>query len=52
MSNAASVTLLVTQGNEAIQAADTLWGLKDKGVPLETIINQCKSVCAIGVRGR
>ncbi|PBK85504.1 hypothetical protein ARMGADRAFT_1036258 [Armillaria gallica] len=48
MSNPASVTLLVAQGNEAIQSADILWGLKDKGVPLETIINQCKSVCTIG----
>ncbi|PBK83814.1 hypothetical protein ARMGADRAFT_1089040 [Armillaria gallica] len=32
MSNPASITLL---------------GLKDKGVPLETIINQCKSICTI-----
>ncbi len=51
MSNPASIALLISQCNEAIQGADTLWTLKDKGVPLETIIDQCKSICAIGVCG-
>ncbi|PBK87890.1 hypothetical protein ARMGADRAFT_1034492 [Armillaria gallica] len=47
MSNPAGVTLLIAQGNDAIQATDTLWELRKKGVPLETIIDQCKSVCTI-----
>ncbi len=51
MSNPAAFALLIVQGNDAIQAADTLWEVRKKGIPLETIIDQGKSVCAIGVRG-
>ncbi|KAK0216720.1 hypothetical protein EDD85DRAFT_962114 [Armillaria nabsnona] len=37
-------------GNDAIQAADTLWEVWNKVIPLETIIDQCKSVCTIGAQ--
>ncbi|KAK0229591.1 hypothetical protein EDD85DRAFT_794076 [Armillaria nabsnona] len=50
MSNPASVALLISQCNEAIQGADMQWTLKDKGVPLDIIIDQCKSICAIGAQ--
>ncbi|KAK0479478.1 hypothetical protein IW261DRAFT_1564114 [Armillaria novae-zelandiae] len=43
----ADVIVLISRANEAIQSADTLWKHK-AGVGLETIINQCKTVCGIG----
>ncbi|SJL18334.1 uncharacterized protein ARMOST_21920 [Armillaria ostoyae] len=45
MSNPTDVAVLVARANEAIQAADTLWEHK---VELETLVKQCKAVCAIG----
>ncbi|KAK0214634.1 hypothetical protein EDD85DRAFT_798901 [Armillaria nabsnona] len=50
MSNPAGVALLIVQGNDSIQATDTLWEVRKKGIPLETIIDQGKSVCAIGAQ--
>ncbi|PBK84805.1 hypothetical protein ARMGADRAFT_1036753 [Armillaria gallica] len=49
MFNPAGIALLIAQGNDAIQATDTLWEVRKKGIPLETIIDQGKSVCAIGL---
>ena len=48
MSNPTDVAVLVARANEAIQAANTLWEHK---VELETLVKQCKAVCAIGVCG-
>ncbi|SJL17808.1 uncharacterized protein ARMOST_21370 [Armillaria ostoyae] len=45
MSNPTDVAVLVARANEAIQAADTLYEHK---VELETLVKQCKAVCAIG----
>ncbi|SJL16093.1 uncharacterized protein ARMOST_22520 [Armillaria ostoyae] len=45
MSNPTDVAVLVAHANEAIQAADTLYEHK---VELETLVKQCKAVCAIG----
>ncbi|SJL18151.1 uncharacterized protein ARMOST_21725 [Armillaria ostoyae] len=45
MSNPTDVAVLVARTNEAIQAADTLYEHK---VELETLVKQCKAVCAIG----
>ncbi|SJL18077.1 uncharacterized protein ARMOST_21649 [Armillaria ostoyae] len=45
MSNPTDVAVLIARANEAIQAADTLWEHK---VELETLVKQCKAVCAIG----
>ncbi|SJL15890.1 uncharacterized protein ARMOST_19398 [Armillaria ostoyae] len=45
MSNPTNVAVLIARANEAIQAADTLWEHK---VELETLVKQCKAVCAIG----
>ncbi|PBK82034.1 hypothetical protein ARMGADRAFT_1038919 [Armillaria gallica] len=50
MSNPAGVALLIAQGNDAIQATDTLWEVRKKGIPLETIVDQGKSICAIGAQ--
>ncbi|SJL18628.1 uncharacterized protein ARMOST_22225 [Armillaria ostoyae] len=45
MSNPTDVAVLVAHTNEAIQAAGTLYEHK---VELETLVKQCKAVCAIG----